>query len=134
MKRLDLEDSPKVPHSDFVTQEYAGFDHITTHKWETCLGIGNSFGYNQFEDAQDYKKANDLIRLLADIVSKNGNLLLNVGPCPDGSLHPAQVEALEGIGAWLEVYGEAIFGAHPWQRFKHSSGEDGEVRFTTKAG
>ena len=86
----------KVPHSDFITPEYATLDHIAPHKWETCRGIGNSFGYNQFEDADDYQKADDLIRLLADIVSKNGNLLLNVGPCADGTIHPAQVRHLKG--------------------------------------
>ncbi len=123
----------KVPHSDFTTPEYATLDHIAPHKWETCRGIGNSFGYNQFEDANDYQKADDLIRMLADIVSKNGNLLLNVGPRADGSLHPKQVEALEGLGSWLKANGESIYGTRPWTRFM-DVGEDGaEVRYTSKA-
>ncbi len=122
----------KVPHSDFVTPEYATLDHITPHKWETCRGIGNSFGYNQFEDAKDYQKADDLIRLLADIVSKNGNLLLNVGPRADGSLHPQQVEALEGMGDWLKANGESIYGTRPWIRFSDSSENGAEVRYTSK--
>jgi alpha-L-fucosidase len=122
----------KVPHSDFVTPEYATLDHITTHKWETCRGIGNSFGYNQFEGPDDYQKADDLIRLLADIVSKNGNLLLNVGPRPDGTLHPLQVEALEGLGAWLKVNGEAIYGTRPWQRYTDPVADGAEVRYTAK--
>ena len=122
----------KVPHSDFTTPEYATLDHIAEHKWETCRGIGNSFGYNQFEDADDYQKAEDLIRLLADIVSKNGNLLLNVGPRADGSLHPKQVEALEGIGAWLTANGESIYGTHPWSRFMDVGENGSEVRYTSK--
>ncbi|MEP7135134.1 MAG: alpha-L-fucosidase [Chloroflexota bacterium] len=122
----------KVPHSDFSTPEYAMLDHIAPHKWETCRGIGNSFGYNQFEDADDYQKADDLIRLLADIVSKNGNLLLNVGPRADGSLHPQQVEALEGLGTWLKANGESIYGTHPWIRFSDSSVKGAEVRYTSK--
>ncbi len=122
----------KVPHSDFVTPEYATLDHITTHKWETCRGIGNSFGYNQFEDAGDYQKADDLIRLLADIVSKNGNLLLNVGPKADGSLHPLQVDALEGLGAWLTVNGESIYSTRPWTRFSDTDASGAEVRYTWK--
>ncbi len=134
MKHMDMGGTPNVPHSDFVTPEYATLAHIASHKWETCRGIGNSFGYNQLEDAQDYQKAPALIRLLADIVSKNGNLLLNVGPRADGSLHPAQTEALEGLGAWLKVNGEAIYGTCPWQRFKDTSVEGGEVRYTTKGG
>ena len=122
----------KVPHSDFITPEYATLDHIAPHKWETCRGIGNSFGYNQFEDANAYQKADDLIRLLADIVSKNGNLLLNVGPRADGSLHPQQVEALEGMGAWLKANGESIYGTRPWMRFSDSSENGVEVRYTSK--
>jgi alpha-L-fucosidase len=124
----------KVPHSDFSTPEYATLDHIAPHKWETCRGIGNSFGYNQFEDAKDYQKADDLIRLLADIVSKNGNLLLNVGPRADGSLHPRQVEALEGMGAWLKANGDAIYGTRPWTRFMDAGENGAEVRYTSKAG
>jgi len=122
----------KVPHSDFTTPEYATLDHIALHKWETCRGIGNSFGYNQFEDATEYQKADDLIRLLADIVSKNGNLLLNVGPRADGSLHPQQVEALKGMGAWLKANGESIYGTRPWTRFMDASENGAEVRYTSK--
>ncbi|MFT3891815.1 MAG: alpha-L-fucosidase [Anaerolineales bacterium] len=122
----------KVPHSDFTTPEYATLDHIAEHKWETCRGIGNSFGYNQFEGDDDYQKADDLIRLLADIVSKNGNLLLNVGPRADGSLHPKQVESLEGIGAWLTANGESIYGTRPWKRFSEVGENGSEVRYTCK--
>lgn len=132
LKRMEQGEQPKPAHADFVTPEYATLDHITTHKWETCRGIGNSFGYNQFEDADDYQKAGDLIRLLADIVSKNGNLLLNVGPRADGSLHPLQVEALEGLGTWLTANGDAIYGTRPWKRYKDVSDKDGEVRYTSK--
>ena len=134
LKRIDMSTPPKVPHSDFVTPEYATLDQIADFKWETCRGIGNSFGYNQFEDAADYQTGDALIRLLIDIVSKNGNLLLNVGPCADGSLHPAQVTALEEIGTWLEVNGEAIYGTRPWKRYGDIDPNGGEVRYTTKGG
>ncbi len=134
MERMPKGETPKPVHCDFVTPEYATLDHITEHKWETCRGIGNSFGYNQFEDAEDYQKAGDLIRMLADIVSKNGNLLLNVGPRPDGSIHPAQVDALKGLGAWLEVNGEAIYGTRPWMRFTDPDAGDAQVRYTARDG
>lgn len=132
LKRVRQGEAPRPPHCDFVTPEYATLDHITSHKWETCRGIGNSFGYNQFEGLEEYQKAQDLVRLLADIVSKNGNLLLNVGPCPDGSIHPLQVEALEGLGAWLTANGEAIYGTRPWVRFTDPLPEGSEVRYTSK--
>ena len=134
IKNVEMGSRTTVPHCDFITPEYAAFDHIIDHKWETCRGIGNSFGYNQIEDDSDYKNADELIRLLADIVSKNGNLLLNVGPCADGSLHPAQVTALEGIGNWLKTNGEAIYGTRSWVRFRDDCGSGGEIRYTTKDG
>jgi alpha-L-fucosidase len=123
---------PKVPHSDYLTTEYFGYPQITTFKWEACRGIGNSFGYNQFETADDYQTAPQLIRLLIDIVSKNGNLLLNVGPRADGSLPVEQLAALDGIGRWLAVNGEAIYGTRPWTRFKDRGESGAEVRYTFK--
>ena len=133
-KRMRGGEPPKAPHFDFVTAEYATFDHITVHKWETCRGIGNSFGYNQCETARDYLRAEDLIRLLADVVSKNGNLLLNVGPCADGTIHPLQVTALEGLGCWLKANGESIYNTRPWIRFKDTDANGAEVRYTAKEG
>jgi alpha-L-fucosidase len=132
LKRINMEQAPRALHCDFTTPEYATLDHIASEKWETCRGIGNSFGYNQIEGMGDYQTADELIRLLVDIVSKNGNLLLNVGPCPDGSIHPAQLDALEGIGAWLRSNGEAIYGTRPWVRFCDRDENGGEVRYTAK--
>jgi alpha-L-fucosidase len=132
VKHMEMSEPPKAPHYDFTTPEYATLDYIATDKWETCRGIGNSFGYNQFEDASDYQKGSDLIRLLADIVSKNGNLLLNVGPRADGSIHPAQKAALKDLGAWLNVNGEAIYETRPWKRFMDKCKNGGELRYTTK--
>ena len=61
-----------------------------------------------------YKSAKRIIHQLCDIVSKNGNLLLNVGPCADGSFHPDAVKELEEIGNWLKLNGEAIYGTRPF--------------------
>jgi alpha-L-fucosidase len=134
IKRMDPSKPPSVPHCDYVTTEYAGFETINPKKWEACRGIGSSFGYNQLESASNYLKAADIIRLLVDIVSKNGNLLLNVGPRADGSIHPSQVEALEGLGAWLKVNAEAIYATRPWKRAKDSCPMDGEVHYTAREG
>jgi alpha-L-fucosidase len=125
---------PAVPHSDFTTPEYATLDRIGERKWETCRGIGNSFGYNALEDSSDYKTADELICLLADVVSKGGNLLLNVGPCADGSIHPLQRAALDGLGAWLKANGEAIYGTRPWARYGDTLPGGGEARYTVKEG
>lgn len=68
-------------------------------------------------EGHDYKSANEIIAELADVVSKNGNLLLNVGPRPDGTIAEPEVALLEEIGDWLATNGEAIYGTTPWTVF-----------------
>lgn len=119
-------------HKDFTTPEYQVFKEVRKRKWETCRGIGNSFGYNQFESEEDYISAEELIFLLIDIVSKNGNLLLNVGPTADGIIPEIQVKRLMKLGDWLDVNGEAIFGTRPWERAEGNTTEDIPIRFTRK--
>ena len=65
----------------------------------------------------DYKSANRVLRQLIDIVSKNGNLLLDVGPRPDGTMPDEIISRLRAIGAWLRLNGEAIYDTRPWIRF-----------------
>lgn len=122
----------QVPHCDYRTTEYAGMPTITPYKWEACRGIGSSFGYNQAESDSDYMKAGDLLSQLIDLTSKNGNLLLNVGPRADGWIHPAQVAALEGMGVWLKANGAAIYATRPWLRFKDQVAPGIEVRYTCR--
>lgn len=121
-----------VPWADFTTPEYAKYDKITEKKWESCRGLGFSFGYNQAEGPEQVIASGKLIELLVDIVSKNGNLLLNIGPKPDGSISEIQMDRLMALGAWLDVNGEGIFGTRPWVRPAVSSKEGGEIRFTRK--
>lgn len=61
-----------------------------------------------------YKTVDDLVAELADVVAKNGVLLLNVGPRPDGTIPEAEQDLLRGVGAWLARHGEAVYGTHPW--------------------
>ena len=119
-------------HADFTTPEYAQMADITEAKWETCRGIGHSFGLNRNTPEDDLLSVDGLVHLLVDIVSKNGNLLLNVGPAADGRIPHAQAERLLGLGWWLRVNGEAIYDTTPWQRAASTTREGLDVRFTAK--
>ncbi len=120
-------------HHDFTTPEYGVLADIVPTKWEACRGIGNSFGWNRAETSADLLSVERLVHLFVDVVSKNGNLLLNVGPTGDGSIPWPQVERLVGLGAWLDVNAEAIFGTRPWIRASASTDDGLELRFTRKA-
>jgi alpha-L-fucosidase len=117
-------------HSDFRTPEYAKFDEITQFKWEATRGIGFSFGYNRNEGPESYLSVEELIHSFVDIVSKNGNLLLNVGPMADGTIPELQRERLAGLGQWLAANGEAIYGTRPWVKAEGRTGEGLTVRYT----
>lgn len=118
-------------HSDFTTPEYRVYDFIPKKKWECTRGIGWSYGYNQFETEEDYLSVEALIHSFIDMVSKNGNLLLNVGPKADGSIPEYQKKVLLGFGNWLDVNGEAIFGSRPWIRQETETIELYSGDFTT---
>jgi alpha-L-fucosidase len=68
--------------------------------------------------------------MFVDIVSKNGNLLLNVGPMADGTIPKPQMKCLLGLGKWLDVNGEAIFRTRPWKHAEGKSLDSVDVRFT----
>ncbi|WP_207589936.1 alpha-L-fucosidase [Halomontanus rarus] len=120
-------------HGDFITPEYASFDEIREEKWEACRGIGHSFGYNQVEEDEDHLSAGELVRSFVDIVSKNGNLLLNVGPRADGTIPELQRSRLEALGEWLSINGDAIFASRPWV-VAEDEASDVEVRYTWRDG
>jgi len=120
-------------HADFTTPEYATMAEITAEKWESCRGIGHSFGLNRNEPDAALVTVDGLVHMLVDIVSKNGNLLLNVGPAADGRIPHAQAERLLGLGWWLRVNGEAIYDTSPWTKAAGSTAEGLDVRFTSGA-
>lgn len=79
--------------------------------WEKCLNLnGSSWGYNKTEKLMSLKEA---ITMLVNVVDRGGNMLLNVGPDPDGVIPATHVARLQEIGGWLEKNGESIYGTRP---------------------
>ncbi|CAN5804239.1 alpha-L-fucosidase [soil metagenome] len=93
------------------------------YPWETCMTMANSWSYVPNDV---YKSTDELVEKLVDIVSKGGNLLLNIGPGPDGQLDPQAYNRLEEIGAWMKTNGESIYGSRMCKPF----GEGDKIRFT----
>ena len=117
-------------HADFITPEYTLERTNAAKKFEVCRGIGTSFGYNRMESEATYLSADALIHLLVDTVADGGNLLLNVGPLPNGDIPEAQRERLEAIGAWLRVNGAAIHGSRPHATSSLATDDGRRVRLT----
>ncbi len=125
------ENSPQR-HRDFVTPEYKTMEDIHEDKWETCRGMGYSFGYNRVEGQEQTIAEDELIHLLIDVTAKNGNLLLNVGPKANGSIPEIQKQRLRALGGWLDINGEAIFGTRPWTKASGQTDNGIDLRFTRK--
>lgn len=94
-------------NENYITPEQCIPDHAIRVPWETCLTIGTIWGY-RYSDT--YKSARTLVHILIQVVSRGGNLALNVGPQPNGALPVEAVREIKGMGAWLRINGEAIYG------------------------
>ncbi|MGP5090354.1 alpha-L-fucosidase [Brachybacterium tyrofermentans] len=127
-----VDDRWGVPVHGVLTREYQDIAEVQDEAFESTRGLGLSFGFNADESAEHALDGTALIRLLADVVSKNGNLLINVGPRADGSIADLQARALTELGEWLGRHGAAIYGTRPWLHEAVRTPPDG-VRFTLGA-
>lgn len=117
-------------HHDVRTAEFSVDDAISPDKWEAVRGMSRGFGYNSNETDADYGPPEKFVYLLVDVVAKNGNLLLNVGPRADGSIPAPQQRILATLGHWLAANGAAIYGTRPWLRHAATTDAGIAVRFT----
>src|SRR5215813_5241495 len=130
LKPFDGEDF-QMFEKDLPGQNTAGFNaksEIGRLPLESCDTNSKSWGYNA-KDKQ-YKSVKDLVQFLARAAGNNANFLLNIGPMPDGSIQPEFVERLRGMGEWMKVNGESIYGTRggpmpprPWGAMTQKNGK-----------
>jgi alpha-L-fucosidase len=115
-------------HGDVYCSEY----HTTTslslalsHPWEECRGIGHAFAYMDDENEQTLGPPEDLIHLFVDVISRNGNLDLLIGPDATGRFAEPVVRRMESLGRWIRVNAEAVYGTRVLPPY-----EEGSVRYT----
>lgn len=130
LPRLPASDSaPGHPLADFRTPEYSSPPQATHHKWEATRGMGAAFGHNAEEPDDRLIDPDELVRAFVDMVAKNGNLLLNVGPDAHGAITEREALRVRALGEWMDVNAEAVVGTRPWVE-----AGTGPVRFTQGGG
>ncbi|MBK6965364.1 MAG: alpha-L-fucosidase [Bacteroidales bacterium] len=115
------------PNQNYLTPEQRIPEKPLDFPWETCMTMANSWSY---VPGDHYKSGRELIHLLCRIVSRGGNLLLNIGPGPDGEWAPEAYQRLEEIGKWMKINSDAIYGTKPVSPYEsgnvvYTSGKDG---------
>ena len=100
-------------HSGLLDIERGQLPEIRPEYWQTDTSVSNqSWGYIEHDT---FKTPEFIIHQLADVVSKNGNLLMNIGPRADGTIPDEVQDVLRAVGSWLDINGEAIYGTRPWK-------------------
>lgn len=98
---------------------------ISPEPWQTDTSIGDWY----YRTGQKYKTAREIVHMLSDIVSKNGNLLINIVQTPEGDLEPDMLRTLDEIGAWIAINGEGIYATRPWKVYGEGPTKPGKGRF-----
>ncbi|KAF2193322.1 glycoside hydrolase family 29 protein [Zopfia rhizophila CBS 207.26] len=113
---------------DFTTPEYKPITNLSARHWEATRGLDPySFGYNAATPDNQYMNASTVVRMLVDIVAKNGNFLLDVGPKSDGTIPDIMMANLRDAGKWINAHAESIFDTEYWP----NGPGDGDFRYTT---
>jgi len=124
------------PYQNYLTPEARVPDRALPYPWEVPMPMATSWS---FVPEDPYKSEQELVHMLVDVVAKGGNLLLNIGPGPDGRWHDAAYERLAALGAWVRVNGEAIYATRavaPYVegRYRLTRAKDGAVYVLYLAG
>ena len=96
-------------YENFITPEKTVPDTALNVPWEICTTVGDKFSFHYTDN---FKSGHQLVHLLMDVVSKGGNLALNLAPQPDGMLPAPAVRSLRDLGTWLKVFGDGIYNTH----------------------
>ncbi|MER6081569.1 alpha-L-fucosidase [Streptomyces sp. NPDC001833] len=127
---VTVNDRSGIGFHDYTTPEYTTYADTVVAKWEASRGLDpRSYGYNRETPDDAYMTTEEVVHSLVDIVSKNGNFLLDIGPRADGTIPEIMQTRLRETGAWLAVNGEAIYGTTYWSRMAEL-GDD--LRFTVR--
>jgi alpha-L-fucosidase len=130
-KQVAVNDRCGIAEHDFSTREYSKQEQFSLDKWEENRGLDPySYGYNANTPASAYVSVDAIIDELVDVVSKNGNLLLGIGPRADGTIPEVMAERLRSVGAWLRTNGEAIYDTTYWSRVQEEHTDTEDLRFT----
>jgi alpha-L-fucosidase len=129
LKRPNFPGDYKTPE-----QRIPNLSELDGKDWETCMTMNETWGYKSY--ASNWKSTETLVHNLIDIASKGGNYLLNVGPKADGTFPQESIDILKGIGDWMKVNGEAIYGttASPfapvsWGRITKKEDKDNTILY-----
>jgi alpha-L-fucosidase len=124
---------PEPPFYDVRTPEYVSFPTIQRRPWECVRGMDHSFGYNAASRPEDFLTHADLLWSFVDMVSKNGNLLLNVGPRGvDAGIPDEQRQRLHWLGEWFAGHESAVRATRPWVRPGATTAEGIGLRYTAR--
>ena len=118
--------------SGIVEVERGSFAEAKPYRWQTDTAVANNSWCHT--DSLEYKTSEQVISILCDVVSKNGNLLLNVGPMADGSIPEGDRKILEDLGRWMKINGEAIRGAKVWRKSMEGEANTKDGQFEDGAG